>query len=271
MSLTEQNRPPEQPKNIDYEVWKREQRKQFEAGFVEAGFKGSELERILKGFDVGAEAHKDQRRETGEPFFAHPIESALILLSLSKKKGEGLRDPNTYIAELLHDTVEDTSYWGALEEGMLYKDFVEETYWAIRKEFGPEVALMILTLSKPKIDGVEIKTASQVENIFALQLRRGRPYKLALSRFEKIRWADSLRSRILLAKLAERLHNLKTIYGQDRERIFRKIKETHEILIPICDKFKSEHPKAGYQKETEYLIGSVYQEMSEIIEKWKPE
>jgi GTP pyrophosphokinase len=142
---------------------------------------------------MAAEAHKDQVRQSGEPYMIHPLHVALILADMQM-------DMVALVTGLLHDTVEDTSL--SLEQ--------------IKKEFGPEVAACVdgvTKLSKLKLYSREERQAENVR-------------KMLLAMVNDIR--------VIIVKLADRLHNMRTLDALPRERQLRIAQETAEIYAPIA-------------------------------------
>lgn len=84
-----------------------------------------DTDRIMAAYQVAKEAHKDQRRRSGEPYISHPVAVAIILVGLGM-------DTETLVAALLHDVVEDTATTGE----------------SIEKQFGEDVALMVNGVTK---------------------------------------------------------------------------------------------------------------------------
>ena len=151
---------------------------------------------LNKAYDFAVNAHKHQKRKSGDPYHSHPIAVADILTDLKL-------DSATIVTGLLHDTIEDT----------------ETTYSIVLKEFGKEVADLVDGVTK--ISALEEKTLenSKAEN------------------FRKLILATSKDIRVLLVKLADRLHNMRTIQGFDSEEKKTRIaKETMEIYAPLADR-----------------------------------
>ena len=139
---------------------------------------------LSKAYKFAIEAHKDQKRVSGDPYVIHPIAVANILSELKL-------DSATIITGLLHDTIEDT----------------KATYKTVLKEFGKEVADLVDGVTK--ISALEEKAIenSQAEN------------------FRKLILATSKDIRVLLVKLADRLHNMRTLKAfsseEKKERLER--------------------------------------------------
>ncbi len=156
-----------------------------------------DLERIERAYAFSERAHAGQKRLSGEPFVSHAAEIAGILLELN------LVDTNTIAAALLHDVVEDTGT--PLER--------------VEENFGPEVARLVDGLTKIGHLRFQSREERQVENY----------RKLLLSIAQDIR--------IIMIKLADRLHNMRTLeYLPDAKR--RRIaRETRDIYAPLAHRF----------------------------------
>ena len=151
---------------------------------------------LTKAYNFALKAHKNQRRDMGEPYIIHPVAVADILTELKL-------DSATITTGLLHDTIEDTKV----------------TYNSVKKEFGKEVADLVEGVTK--ISAIEEKA---IDNSKAENLR-----KLILATSKDIR--------VLLVKLADRLHNMRTINSaKDENKRIRKAKETMEIYAPLADR-----------------------------------
>lgn len=156
----------------------------------------ADLSLIEKAYQVAAEAHKDQKRKSGEPYIIHPLCVGIILADLEM-------DKETIAAGLLHDVVEDTVM----------------TYDEIKEEFGEEVAQLVDGVTKL---GQLSYSADKVE-VQAENLR-----KMFLAMAKDIR--------VILIKLADRLHNMRTLQYMTPEKQKEKSKETMEIYAPIADR-----------------------------------
>ena len=158
-------------------------------------------ETLSKAYDFALQAHKNQKRDSGDPYLSHPVAVADILSDLKL-------DSATIATGLLHDTIEDT----------------KTTYKTVLKEFGKEVADLVDGVTKiSELEGKVIEN-SKAENIRKLIL------------------ATSKDIRVLLVKIADRLHNMRTlnsISNEDRRK--RIAKETMEIYAPLSDRMGMNH------------------------------
>ena len=156
---------------------------------------------LSKAYTFALNAHKDQKRDSGDPYLIHPVAVADILTDLKL-------DSATIATGLLHDTIEDTKI----------------TYETVKKEFGKEVADLVEGVSKiSELEGKVIEN-SKAENIRKLIL------------------ATSKDIRVLLVKLADRLHNMRTLNSiSDENRRKRIAKETMEIYAPLSDRMGMNH------------------------------
>ena len=154
----------------------------------------TDISMIEKAYKVASEAHEGQKRKSGEPYIIHPLCVAIILADLEL-------DKETIVAGLLHDAVEDT--WMTYEE--------------VEKEFGSEVALLVDGVTKL---GQLSYSADKVE-VQAENLR-----KMFLAMAKDIR--------VILIKLADRLHNMRTLQYMRPERQQEKARETMDIYAPIA-------------------------------------
>ena len=154
----------------------------------------TDISMIEKAYKVASEAHEGQKRKSGEPYIIHPLCVAIILADLEL-------DKETIVAGLLHDAVEDT--WMTYEE--------------VEKDFGSEVALLVDGVTKL---GQLSYSADKVE-VQAENLR-----KMFLAMAKDIR--------VILIKLADRLHNMRTLQYMRPEKQQEKARETMDIYAPIA-------------------------------------
>lgn len=155
-------------------------------------------ELISKAYEFAKKAHAFQRRRSGEPYIMHPVEVAKIVASFGM-------DNASIMAALLHDTVEDT----------------EVTLEDVTKEFSEEIALLVDGLSKITQFGDRKKTVDFDEHISSLR---------------KILLASAKDIRILIIKLCDRLHNMRTLKELPEAKRIKKSRETMQIYVPIAQK-----------------------------------
>lgn len=193
---------------------------------------------IAKAYEVAREAHKDQMRKSGEPYIIHPLNVAIILANLEL-------DKETIVAGLLHDVVEDTV--------MTDEDLV--------REFGEDVALLVDGVTKlEKIplsaggDQSDAKLEMQAENL----------RKMFLAMAKDIR--------VIMIKLADRLHNMRTLRYQKPESQQRIAKETLEIYCPIAQRLGISKIKIELDDlSLKYLEPEVYYDLVDKIASRKSE
>ena len=152
-----------------------------------------DLERIKKAYDLARDAHKNQRRRSGEPYIMHPVAVAKILFKLGM-------DNECIIGALLHDVVEDTEY--------------DLDY--IRREFGDEVALLVDGVTKLTKIPLSTREDVQAENI----------RKMFIAMNEDVR--------VIIIKLCDRLHNMRTLQHMPPYKQREKSLEVLEIYAPIA-------------------------------------
>ena len=187
---------------------------------------------IEKAYRVADEAHKNQVRKSGEPYIIHPLCVAIILADLEL-------DKETIAAGLLHDVVEDTIM----------------TDEEIREEFGADVALLVDGVTKLEQiplssggDNSDTKLEMQAENL----------RKMFLAMAKDIR--------VIMIKLADRLHNMRTLKHMPPEKQQRIAKETLEIYAPIAQRLGISKIKVELDDlSLKYLEPEVYYDLVDKI------
>ena len=182
----------------------------------------TDISMIQKAYDIAFEAHKDQYRKSGEPYIIHPLWVAYILADLEL-------DKETITSGILHDVVEDTIL----------------TDEEIRKIFGDEVALLVDGVTKlGKLSYDADKLEVQAENL----------RKMFLAMAKDIR--------VILIKLADRLHNMRTLEYMRPAKQQEKAKETMDIYAPIAQRLGISMIKTELDDlSLKYLKPDVYREL----------
>ena len=170
--------------------------------FLEQRVSAEDMCRIRDAYALAADAHKDQKRKTGEPYIIHPIAVARIVAE------ELELGPNPVIAAFLHDVVEDTSY----------------TIDDIRKRFGEDVAFLVGVVTKQKKETYE--RSKQVDN------------------FRQILASVQFDVRAILIKLADRLHNMRTLDSMSSEKQMKIAGETDYFYAPLANRLGLYHVKS---------------------------
>ena len=185
-----------------------------------------DISMIEKAYKVAYSAHEGQKRKSGEPYIIHPLCVAIILADLEL-------DKETIEAALLHDVVEDTVM--TLDE--------------LTKEFGSEVALLVDGVTKlTQLSWSKDKTEIQAENL----------RKMFLAMAKDIR--------VILIKLADRLHNMRTLQYQSPAKQKEKARETMDIYSPIANRLGISKIKIELDDlALKYLEPDVYYDLAEKI------
>jgi len=182
-----------------------------------------QVERIREAAEFGASAHKGQKRLSGEPFIAHPVAAASILADLHL-------DPDTIIAAILHDVIEDTP---------TPKDQLAE-------RFGADVAELVDGVTK--LDQIKFKSREEAQ----------------AESFRKMLLAMVRDLRVVLVKLADRTHNMRTIDAISPVRRRAIARETLEIYAPIAERLGLYNLKL----ELEDLgFGALYPQRYRVLER----
>ena len=194
----------------------------------------SDKRQVRKAFNMAVEAHKDMRRKTGEPYIYHPLAVATIAV---QEIGLGT---TSVICALLHDVVEDTEY----------------TIEDIRGLFGEKVASIIDGLTKIKGIFDQRTPSMQAEN------------------FKKILITLSDDVRVILIKLADRLHNMRTLDALPPEKQLKVAGETVYMYAPLAHRLglhaiKSEMEDLGLKYTDPEIYASISKKLRETAESRK--
>ena len=194
-------------------------------------YTGDDRDMLLRAYDFAREAHRNQKRASGEPYFIHPCAVAEILVDL------GL-DAETIAAALLHDVIEDTSA-------------TEDT---VRENFGEEVLSLVEGVTK--LDKIVFKSQEEEE----------------AENFRKIFIAMAKDIRVIIIKLADRLHNMRSLNFLSKERQQKMARETLDIYAPIAGRLGISQVKCELEDlclkyldpaAFEYLVENIHQKLEE--------
>jgi len=210
---------------------------------------------IERAFEFAQKAHQGQKRASGEDYIQHPIRVVEILTKMRL-------DPKGVAAGFLHDVLDDT----------------EKTLQDIEKEFGKEIAFLVEGVSKlgklryPK-EGLKVKSPKS---------RAEEPIDLRAENLRKMFFAMGEDLRVILIKLADRLHNMETLGSLPPEKQKRIALETLEIFAPLADRLGMGEMKTKledlafsylYPKEHEWLMQTVkekYEAREKYLKKVRP-
>lgn len=189
-----------------------------------------DLSMVKKAYLMAKDAHKDQKRKSGEPYIIHPICVAIILAELQL-------DKESIIAGLLHDIVEDTDT--ELED--------------LTREFNGEIALLV--------DGVTKLTQTNWD-----RSKEDAKSELQAENLRKMFLAMAKDIRVIMIKLADRLHNMRTMQYQSPAKQKEKSRETLDIYSPIAARLGISKVKTELDDwSLRYLYPDVYEELSERL------
>ncbi|OCB74179.1 GTP pyrophosphokinase [Flavobacterium glycines] len=185
---------------------------------------------IRKAFDVAVEAHKDQRRKSGEAYIFHPIAVAKIVAS---EIGLGA---TSIAAALLHDVVEDTP----------------TTVKDIERMFNPKVAQLVEGLTKISIVQKDMNVSMQAENF----------RKMLLTLYDDVR--------VILIKIADRLHNMQTMESMDDHKQVKIASETLYIYAPLAHRLGLYNIKTKLEDlGLKYTEPAIYEDIASKIKETK--
>lgn len=188
-------------------------------------------EKVMQAYEFAAALHEGQKRKSGEPYIVHPLSVAEIVLELQL-------DTDSVCAALLHDTVEDCS------------DKMDNILLKIKKQFGTDVAEIVDGITKLIHINFENKEQENVENL------------------RKMFLAMSKDLRVIFVKLADRLHNIRTLSFKSEEKQRSIALETMHVYAPIAHRLGIQKIKHELENlSLQYLDPVGYDEVKRDIER----
>ncbi len=218
--------------NLDEEQEKKEIVRHYRALLksLKPRLKKGDRELVRTAFEMAADAHKEMRRKSGEPYILHPLAVAQICV---EEIGLGVRSA---ICALLHDTVEDT----------------EVTLEDVERAFGPEIAHIVDGLTKISTVIDSNTSTAQAEN------------------FKKILLTLADDPRVILIKLADRMHNMRTLDSMSREKQLKIASETVFIYAPLAHRLGLYNIKSEMEDlSMKYTEQQTYREIAKKLKETK--
>ena len=192
----------------------------------------ADVNTVNKAFKFAEKCHKGQLRKTGDPYIIHPIYTAIYLANMRM-------DCQTISAALMHDVIEDC--------GVEYEE--------IEDLFGKEVAGLVDGVTK--LPTLKISSKNNLSS--SSQIARA-------ATIRKLLVATSEDARVILIKLADRLHNMETLHALDEESISRIAQETMEIFAPLAHRLGMWDFKWRLEDESfKYLLPNSYKEIASLV------
>lgn len=220
--------------NLDEEQEKKEIVRHYRALLrsLKPRLKKGDRELVRTAFEMAADAHKEMRRKSGEPYIFHPLAVAQICV---EEIGLGVRSA---ICALLHDTVEDT----------------EVTLEDVERAFGPEIAHIVDGLTKISTVIDSNTSTAQAEN------------------FKKILLTLADDPRVILIKLADRMHNMRTLDSMSREKQLKIASETVFIYAPLAHRLGLYNIKSEMEDlAMKYTEQQTYRDIAKRLKETKRE
>lgn len=193
---------------------------------LKKNFSEAEFQELKAAYDFSAAAHEGQKRQTGEPYFIHPCAVVNILLDL------GFDDVSTLVAAFLHDVLEDTPV----------------TSDELEQKFGKEVLELVEGVTK--LDKIKFVSAEdeQAENLRKMFFAMAKDY------------------RVIIIKLADRLHNMRTLDALKPEKQIKIATQTLKIYAPLAGRLGLSFVKCELEDlAMRYLYPDDYYELVEFI------
>ena len=202
------------------------------AAVLETHHDADEIARVIDAYEFACDAHTGQFRKTGEEYINHPLETALILADLRL-------DIHSIQAALLHDTIEDCE---------------DVTFDTIKDRFGEEVAVLVDGVTK--LGRIEFETQTQQQS----------------ESMRKMLIAMASDIRVILIKLADRLHNMRTLDALPPKTQIEKSRETMEIFAPLAHRLGMSQIKWELEDLAfHHLNPEKYEEISQMVKQSRDE
>ncbi|MEE8391541.1 MAG: RelA/SpoT family protein, partial [Anaerolineae bacterium] len=206
-------------------------------------------DRIERAYDVAELAHAGQTRKSGESYIQHPLAVALLLADIGM-------DTDSIVAGLLHDVIEDT-------------DIDTEK---LERRFGPDVANLVDGVTKLEEIEEQIEQ-DHIERLIHTQRSERRPrgeHEIESLRKMFIAMADDIR--VVIIKLADRLHNMRTLDALSPERRKTFAHETQEIFAPLANRLGIWQWKWELEDQSlRYITPTTYTEIASFIKERRPD
>ncbi|MDO8621474.1 MAG: HD domain-containing protein [Candidatus Levybacteria bacterium] len=199
-----------------------ENRDSFEARLFGC-FSPLDTKNIMYAYDVAKIAHgqKLQKRDSGERYFEHPRAVALILLDECE-----IKDAAIIKGALIHDVLEDTGFFGNAHY-LTYQQLIEEAEYRISLLFGEETAGIVIDVSKPNGTDMVGKTAGEIDDMYHRNL-------------------ENAPAKSLLVKMADVLHNNRTLLSTTLKKQHHRVEETEGVYLDMFKrKVLPEYPNEG--------------------------
>lgn len=191
-------------------------------------------EYIMDAYDFAKVVHHGILREGGERYFEHVRNVALIIIDECK-----INDPVMIASALLHDSAEDSQIYGSVK-GKTNSEWRDKAKPKLSLLFGDQTSQIVMALTKPFIDGVEVLDKEKKDSVYHDQLIAGG-------------------AKAILVKMADRLHNLRTLSARSKENQNKIINETSVEYFPLFENIKDEYPN-----EVHYLLAQMSFEIDKL-------
>lgn len=202
---------------------------------------------IRRAYEFASKAHIGQTRLTGDPYITHPLATAETLADLEM-------DSASIAAAFLHDVVEDQDY--SIDD--------------IKSEFGEEVAALVDGVTKLKLADFDVQAEPEEEE--EIPKKKRVEFRRSAENLRKIFLAMARDLRVMVIKLADRLHNMKTLQGLPQDRRLKVARETMQIYAPLAHrlgiwKIKWELEDLAFK----YIEPEAYAEVAEKVQRTRGE